>query len=165
MLRKGGMKTTQDQRKKGFTIIEVVLVLAIAGLIFLIVFLAVPALQRSQRDTQRRNDVSRLQSQLTQYQSNNTGNVPDTQAEVDDLKSRYLTAGGDEFKDPTTGNAYTVTRQTSISTYPASDAYGTIYYYNDAKCSGESLQDGNGTRSVAVVTPLEGGARFCQDNS
>ena len=32
---------------KGFTIIEVALVLAIAGLIFLVVFLALPALQRS----------------------------------------------------------------------------------------------------------------------
>lgn len=39
---------------KGFTIIEVVLVLAIAGLIFLAVFLALPALQRNQRDTQRK---------------------------------------------------------------------------------------------------------------
>ena len=33
--------------KKGFTIIEVVLVLAIAGLIFLMVFVALPALQRA----------------------------------------------------------------------------------------------------------------------
>ena len=39
--------------KKGFTIIEVVLVLAIGGLIFLMVFIALPALQRSQRDAQR----------------------------------------------------------------------------------------------------------------
>ena len=43
-----------------FTIIEVVLVLAIAGLIFLMVFIALPALQRNQRDTQRKNDMSRL---------------------------------------------------------------------------------------------------------
>ena len=44
--------------KKGFTIIEVVLVLAIAGLIFLMVFVALPQLQSSQRDTQRRQDMS-----------------------------------------------------------------------------------------------------------
>ncbi|MBP6925380.1 prepilin-type N-terminal cleavage/methylation domain-containing protein [Candidatus Saccharibacteria bacterium] len=37
------LKTT-NQTKKGFTIIEVVLVLAIAGLIFLMVFIALPAL-------------------------------------------------------------------------------------------------------------------------
>ena len=38
------------QKEKGFTIIEVVLVLAIAGLIFLMVFIALPQLQRSQRN-------------------------------------------------------------------------------------------------------------------
>lgn len=62
--------------KKGFTIIEVVLVLAIAGLIFLMVFIALPALQRSQRDTQRREDVSRVVTALTQYQANNGGEIP-----------------------------------------------------------------------------------------
>ena len=62
--------------KKGFTIIEVVLVLAIAGLIFLMVFIALPALQRSQRDTQRRNDMARLATALTQYQANNGGGLP-----------------------------------------------------------------------------------------
>ena len=34
------------RRKNGFTIIEVVLVLAIGGLIFLMVFIALPALQQ-----------------------------------------------------------------------------------------------------------------------
>ena len=53
----------------GFTIIEVVLVLAIAGLIFLAVFIALPALQRSQRNTRRRQDVSRIASAITEYQS------------------------------------------------------------------------------------------------
>ena len=58
--------------KKGFTIIEVVLVLAIAGLIFLMVFVALPALQRSQRDTARRNDMSRVNTSLVQYQTNHS---------------------------------------------------------------------------------------------
>ena len=44
----------RSSQAEGFTIIEVVLVLAIAGLIFLMVFVALPALQRSQRDTQRK---------------------------------------------------------------------------------------------------------------
>ena len=61
--------------KEGFTIIEVVLVLAIAGLIFLMVFVALPALQRSQRDTQRRNDMSRVDTSLVQYQTNNSSAV------------------------------------------------------------------------------------------
>lgn len=71
----------QQKTKSGFTIIEVVLVLAIAGLIFLMVFLALPALQRSQRDTQRRSDLARFASQVTQYQTNNRGRVPNTSLE------------------------------------------------------------------------------------
>ncbi|MBR0403345.1 type II secretion system protein [Candidatus Saccharibacteria bacterium] len=108
--------------KRGFTIIEVVLVLAIAGLIFMMVFIALPALQRSQRDTQRTNDMSRFMTQLTQYQSNNRGAIPgskkgtvitkykddgttDAQASTDaknwaKLYTGYLLAGGDTFEDP-----------------------------------------------------------------
>lgn len=69
------------QRKtKGFTIIEVVLVLAIAGLIFLMVFLALPALQRTQRDTQRKDDLSRFAAAVQAYKSNNGGKMPWTEA-------------------------------------------------------------------------------------
>ena len=64
-------KENNINSKEGFTIIEVVLVLAIAGLIFLMVFVALPALQRSQRDTARRNDLARVDTSLTQYQTNN----------------------------------------------------------------------------------------------
>lgn len=64
------------QAKKGFTIIEVVLVLAIAGLIFLMVFIALPALQRSQRNTRRRQDMARILSALNDYQANNNGQMP-----------------------------------------------------------------------------------------
>lgn len=61
---------------KGFTIIEVVLVLAIAGLIFLMVFLALPALQQSQRDTQRKNDARNLLAAIIEFQSHNKGQRP-----------------------------------------------------------------------------------------
>lgn len=71
--KKVGMK---DGAFGGFTIIEVVLVLAIAGLIFLMVFIALPQLQRAQRDTQRREDMGRLASAVTQFQTNNNGNIP-----------------------------------------------------------------------------------------
>ena len=74
-------KQQLSQPKAGFTIIEVVLVLAIAGLIFLMVFVALPALQRSQRDTARRNDMSRVDTSLVQYQTNHntdTNNLPYT---------------------------------------------------------------------------------------
>jgi prepilin-type N-terminal cleavage/methylation domain-containing protein len=61
---------------KGFTIIEVLIVLAIAGLILLIVFLAVPALQRSSRNTQRKNDASAVAGAVANFISNNGGTLP-----------------------------------------------------------------------------------------
>lgn len=67
---------TKLRNEKGFTIIEVLIVLAIAGLILLIVFLAVPALQRNSRNTQRKNDVAALLAGVAEYANNNSGNLP-----------------------------------------------------------------------------------------
>lgn len=62
--------------KRGFTIIEVVLVLAIAGLIFLMLFIAVPAAQRAQRDRLRKQDVGVIVGAVQQYKKNNSGKPP-----------------------------------------------------------------------------------------
>jgi len=105
----------QQKTKKGFTIIEVVLVLAIAGLIFLMVFLALPNLQRSQKDTQRRDDLARFQTAITNYQSNNRGKLPGTSANQEstakdaynDFIDNYLRVNGDSFNDPD-GQPYVV---------------------------------------------------------
>jgi type II secretory pathway pseudopilin PulG len=51
-------------------------VLAIAGLILLIVFLAVPALQRNSRNTQRKNDASNMLAGINEYITNNNGTAP-----------------------------------------------------------------------------------------
>lgn len=72
----GARKMAAAGERGGFTIIEVVLVLAIAGLIFLMVFIALPALQRSQRDTQRRENMTALADAVIAYQSNNNGKLP-----------------------------------------------------------------------------------------
>ena len=100
-IRKVGIVLVNIQRKnKGFTIIEVVLVLAIAGLIFMMVFIALPSLQRSQRDTQRKNDVSRLETAISSYTSNNRGSLPVSQADWDGFESSYLLTNNDSFVDP-----------------------------------------------------------------
>ena len=58
------------KRNQGFTIIEVLIVLAIAGLIMVIVFLAVPALQRSSRNTQRTSDASKVAAAVSECMAN-----------------------------------------------------------------------------------------------
>ena len=86
------MAKNNTNTKQGFTIIEVVLVLAIAGLIFLMVFVALPALQRSQRDTARRNDMSRVDTSLVQYQTNNS-------SKSNNLPSPGVYTGKSDFKE------------------------------------------------------------------
>ena len=92
------MKTTNN--KKGFTIIEVVLVLAIAGLIFMMVFLALPALQRSQRDTARSTDMARVITALNNYQANNRGRLPSGIS-----KGTTEGSGGDGVEGECTGDS------------------------------------------------------------
>ena len=72
----------RDRKESGFTIVEVMIVLAIAGLILAIVFIAVPALQRNARDTQRKADVSAIQGGINTYIGNNNGQIPDTAGEL-----------------------------------------------------------------------------------
>lgn len=76
------MKSKLQKQEKGFTIIEVLIVLAIAGLIILIVFLAVPALQRNSRNTQRRDQAARYLSAINEFVNNNNGTVPSTAANI-----------------------------------------------------------------------------------
>ena len=152
------------RNESGFTIIEVVLVLAIAGLIFLVVFLALPQLQRSQRDSQRRSDAGRLLTALETYASNNNGTYPPA-SEVDDFVDAYLTNDDAVFQDPS-GNDYDVTRTTGNPNLGDVDPDGTVYYGFGRQCAGTEgdFEDGGGNRKVAVMFPLENGIAYCQDN-
>lgn len=63
----------QLRNEQGFTIIEVMIVLAIAGVIMLIVFLAIPALQRNTRNQQRNDDAAKISAAVTQCLANKNG--------------------------------------------------------------------------------------------
>jgi len=62
--------------KKAFSVIEVVLVLAVAGLIIIAMFVAIPALYRSQRNTVRKNQMLSLMKAVRSYQKNHSGKAP-----------------------------------------------------------------------------------------
>lgn len=173
------------KEKRGFTIIEVVLVLAIAGLIFMMVFIALPALQRSQRDTQRRNDMGRMQTAIQNYQANNRGRLPGTNTQVGDSSkwgqcgegadnagasgfcANYLVVGGDYFVDPD-GTAYIFAD--GGSGYAAGNAIQMkefnhqVYITTNATCDGETLIESTGTQKVALRYKLEGGGLVCLSN-
>ena len=124
----------QTKKQSGFTIIEVMIVLAVAGLIMAIVFLAIPALQRSNRNTQRKNDATRLSGLVAEFASNNNGTLP----------ANVVAA----LNTPTWSYFTTVSLQTQAalpSTPPNSD---TMYLVTGAAC-------GNGVAGV----PTAGTAR------
>lgn len=156
---------------KGFTIIEVVLVLAIAGLIFLMVFIALPALQRSQRDTQRRDDVSRIATQINNFQTANRGAIPTTASGAGGINGtggfvqRYLggtgSVAGDEYNDPRTGTGYTITSATTDPTE------GQIRYRTGTICGtdGVAATAGASGRNYTLRIWLEGQTTpYCIDN-
>jgi len=62
--------------RAGFTLVEIIIVLAIVGLIFVIIFFAVSAAQRGQRDTARKDNVNRFVSSIQQVTANNNGTFP-----------------------------------------------------------------------------------------
>lgn len=151
------MRITTPSR--GFTIIEVVLVLAIAALIFLMVFIALPALQRGQRDTQRRSDMQRVVAAIQKYKSLNKNKLP---AFNDTFIDAYLRVGGDEFLDPM-GKPYlfyptqgAVPRNTQWqSSYRAH-----IYWRTGAECSDHPtspVTTGKGASQVTIQHILESG--------
>ena len=155
-----------SSQNPAFTIIEVVLVLAIAGLIFLMVFIALPALQRNQRDTQRKNDIGRVLTALQSYQSNNRGSIPTSWASQ--LITPYLRLDGDTFTDPS-GINYRLTSRTVADGKPtrrisSAGDYSLIFWYSNAKCDGENIVAADGANKVAFAALLEGGGIYCVNN-
>jgi prepilin-type N-terminal cleavage/methylation domain-containing protein len=73
-------KLKQLRAQEGFTIIEVIIVLVIGAVIMLAVFLVVPQLQRSSRNSRQQDNARRILTAVQQYQSNNSGNFPTTNA-------------------------------------------------------------------------------------
>ena len=156
-------------RRSGFTIIEVVLVLAIAGLIFLMVFIALPSLQQGQRDTQRKNDLSRINTQLTSYASSARGKVPHS-GNLSTFASQYLKG---DYTDP---NGTNYTMQYNKNSSIASPTEGTVYYSGpefSTSTSGFLCDDSapgtvksvSGSRKYALRVKLEGqAALYCLDN-
>lgn len=124
------------QKSEGFTIIEVLIVLAIAGLIMLIVFLAVPALQRNQRNNARNSDASRITAAITECLANRNGQTAscDTWGEVNPGTTTQITALGG-----------------------ASLTTAGLTFNSGCNAAGDATAAGAGARSFSILFQLEGG--------
>lgn len=92
----------KNRRYSGFTLIEIVLVLAIAGLLMVIVFAAVSQAQKSRRDAQRKRDLAMFVGAVGLYAANNNLQSPEDDTELDNLLTGYFSG----HNDPLTGVPY-----------------------------------------------------------
>lgn len=149
--------------KKGFTIIEVVLVLAIAALIFLMVFVALPGLQRSQRNTARKNAVGAVTAAVADYSSNNRSNMPSAgSTELD----QYVVGTKDAGYTVLVKKIIADNTPLAITNHPLDS----VFVFTNAKCGAvaSTISLGSSARSYAVVTALETGTSgvviyYCQN--
>jgi prepilin-type N-terminal cleavage/methylation domain-containing protein len=138
------------QRKEGgFTIIEVLIVLAIAGLILLIVFLAVPSLRRNSRNTTAKNDAQNVAGGISEYQGANDGKLPTGVSGIGTIN--YTGATGTNATDIRVQGTTVVSTVTAV---PTSLPTGQIRVMLQSKCNGDTAVTTN-SRSAAVFYSIE----------
>lgn len=146
----------KSKREQGFTIIEVMIVLAIAGLILLIVFLAVPALQRNARNTTIKNDASAVAGAVTEFESNNNGTPPTG------VNTSGTVAGTTTAQGP---SVYLATTATSVQAQAKINGATTVNVVTSAQSSittstvdllfGKTCAGSSSARAVAVYYGID----------
>jgi prepilin-type N-terminal cleavage/methylation domain-containing protein len=144
MIKKVSMKREfrlKSNKHSGFTIIEVMIVLAISGLIMAIIFLALPELQASVRDSHRKAYARAVFAAMEEYYKNNErfpgcvdyAACPDGKNDAAKFIVRYMPEGS----DPTTGLSYKAANEsdlieglyTSGSRGLANPSHSIIFYF------------------------------------
>ncbi len=150
------------QSSAGFTIVEVIVALAIASLIFSLIFGVVPALLRNSRNGDRKQDVATVLDAVSRYQLRHSGNFPGVPggsgaAGYDDLTN--LISGVKALKlkqyDASSG-AVSINFQTVSDPDPVLTSSDKIEVYNFNVCSGSNASGkGAGYRSIVALYALE----------
>ena len=159
----------QSKKEKGFTIIEVLIVLAIAGLILLVVFLAVPALQRNARNTQRTEDAGNILSSISEYVGNNNGQLP-ADGGVSGTGNALVVGASGSNTVPVTLGYYTATAVTITNNAAANltnpSNTDSIRIVKGAACSTTTIGDAvsASSRSVVILYTLETASDQCRQS-
>jgi type II secretory pathway pseudopilin PulG len=162
---------------KGFTVIEAILVLAIAGLIFAVVFIAFPTLARTQRDAQRRTNLALIVTAMNGWNSTHHFTVNDAWTARKEKTRGFCKffndyVAKDKIFDPSTGEHYKAALWGStkvidcttgkeydrgeLDSYASGTTKGTgwplmeigdVQYDDTAICAGESFDDHVGKRA------------------
>jgi competence protein ComGC len=149
-------QATTNAPAAGFTVVEMFIVLAIAGMILLMIFLAIPTLERNSRNNQRRQDVQTILAAVSHWELNHSGDVPITPADnflqYDVSKMSYY--------DPTTQVSSTKLSAGAAEPFHPPDL-DKVYVYNYQKCNpaspGNSTPLGAGFNDVVAIYAVESG--------
>lgn len=117
MLNKKAIYRKLSKQHAGFTIVEVMIVIAIVALIMVIVFLAVPAVQRSTRNNARKQDAYFIAAQRLQYDVSSY------------TSATFLPPGGYDCSPPITGKLFCSYLTSGLSYYNLSNV---IFHSNQS---------------------------------
>jgi len=133
---------------KGFTIVEVLIVLAIAGVILATILLAVPALQRNSRNTQVKRAAISLVGGAAESASANGGKAP----------SAISGAGVWTNTTPTTTTIAGGITIATVTANPATFTANNVYVWFNAVCSGNTAtSSGASASNIAFLYTVENG--------
>ena len=145
------MQKLHKRKSSGFTIIETLIVLAIVGVIMIVVFLAVPALNRNSHNSQYRTEANNLMSAYQEMSSNAGGSALTASAD----------GVGDALAVKNSANTKTIKNVSIIAATTAAQtpAIETGVFVLGSKCtsvnSNVPATSTTTTRSVAFIYQIE----------
>ena len=137
--------------KKGFTLLELIIALAIGSTIIATVLLSAQGAERANRDTKRRGDANKLSSALEQWADNKSGKYPVWGTDWSGSNGQggaFFSQGyfkADTVTDPRTNSSYLYSNSAPSCSTPLTPP-STIYY-----------QTHNAGRSWTIDMCLESG--------
>lgn len=163
------LSNIRNRKEKGFTIIEVLIVLAIAGLILLVVFLAVPALQRNARNTQRKEDVASIMGGISEFVNNNNGNLP---GQLINTNANTLTLGAAGTNQVPVSLGYYAPADVSLAAYAVgatnATTTDTVRLLSGAKCDPDDADIGQpiagSSRGMVALYTGEPASKQCSES-
>jgi prepilin-type N-terminal cleavage/methylation domain-containing protein len=145
------MKQSSHNQSAGFTLIEILVVLAIAGLILGLVIGALPAMQRNSNNNRRKQDVAAILGAVSRYGLNHSGNFPDP-------ADGYLQFTRLSIYEPAQVFATALSAGTAAPSSPNTNLE-TVFVNNYQKCSttspGSSTSVGAGYSDVVALYAIE----------
>ncbi len=147
---------------KGFTLIEVVLVLAVGSLIFGMAFIAYGQASANRRDSQRRADLGKIAGELENYAADNNGNYPYSVGFVGGtFENNFIPEYVENLKDPGGASYFSINSNEvgGISYFPKK--WGAEY--DPAKFCDNSTNLPSGTKDYVIKMKLEKG-ETCRDS-